>query len=101
MPILRKEPADDKKVAEASEELSKTLDFIETNFLKNTKYVAGDNITLADLLCIAEIMQPIAGGYDVVKGRPNLAAYIERVKTRLGPVFDEAHKAVFELTKGK
>ena len=92
-------PANAAKVKEAVEDLEKSLDFIENNFLKMTPYIAGEEISLADLVCIVEVMQPLAGGHDVKAGRPKLSAWIDRVKQNIGPLFDEAHKPIFQLTK--
>ena len=92
---------DKAKIQENAGLLDKTLDFMDQHFLQEQSYVAGDDITLADLLCICEIMQPASIGYDITKGRPKLAAWMERVKSRLGVVFDDAHKGILELAKTK
>ena len=33
---------------------------------------------------------------DVTEGRPRLKAYVERVKSRLNPVFDEVHQKLYD-----
>ena len=98
-PVIRKEAVEEAKIQENDGELHNSLDFIEKYFLQENSYIAGDDITLSDLLCICEIMQPVAIRYDVTKGRPKLAAWMERVKSRLGVVFDEAHEVILELGK--
>ena len=90
---------DEAKIQEYAGLLDKTLDFMDQHFLQKQSYVAGDDITLADLLCICEVMEPASLGYDVTKGRPELAAWMERVKSRLGVVFDDAHESTLELAK--
>ena len=37
------------------------------------------------------MMESIATGRDVTEGRPKLKAYVDRVKKRFNPVFDEVH----------
>ena len=97
-PVFRQIPVDTEKLRHTSGDLNKALDFIEHNFLKSTDYLAGGDITIADLLGVSEVMQPLAGGYDVTMGRPKLAAWLERVKARVGPIFDETHEKLFEIT---
>ncbi len=77
--------------------LEKTLDFIETVYLKDRDYICGDDITIADLLAVCELMQPMAAGEDIFPGHDKLRMYMERVKARLQPHFDEAHKFIYRL----
>ena len=94
-------PVDYQKLRECTTELAKTLDYMEKHMLSKNKFVAGDDITLADLLCISEVMQAMASGYDITKGRPKVAAWVESVKAKLGTVFVDAHKSLMDLTKKK
>ena len=74
---------------------------VESYFLKGGEYkfIGGcDDVTLADMVALCELMQPLSVGYDVANGRPALAAWIERTKSRLQPHFDDAHKAVTEFS---
>ena len=40
-------------------------------------------------------MENTVNGRDVAEGRPQLRAFIDRVKSRLNPVFDEVHEALY------
>lgn len=51
------QPVDNIKLQHALSELDKTLDKLETMFLKGQDFLCGDDITLADLLAICELMQ--------------------------------------------
>ena len=42
-------------------------------------------------------MQPLSIGYDVTDGRPALKAWAERVKSKLSPHFESAHKIVYKV----
>ena len=42
-----------------------------------------------------QMMQNTIHGRDVTEGRPKLKAYVDRVKNRLNPVFDEVHEVVY------
>ena len=41
-------------------------------------------------------MHLTVSGRDVTEGRPRLKAYVERVKSRLNPVFDEVHQKLYD-----
>jgi len=39
------------------------------------------------------------GGYDVKVGRPKIAKYMERVRQRLNPHYDDVHSVVHKIQK--
>ena len=57
-------------------------------------------MTIADILGVCELMQPLAADYDITEGRPTLAAWVNRVKTRLQPHFDDSH-AILHRVRNK
>uniref|UniRef100_A0A8C9S7W5 Glutathione S-transferase theta 2 n=1 Tax=Scleropages formosus TaxID=113540 RepID=A0A8C9S7W5_SCLFO len=65
-------------------QLSETLDKLESMFLKRQAFLCGDDITLADLLAVCEIMQRHS------EGAP-------RVKLALKGDLDDAHWVVYHL----
>uniref|UniRef100_A0A3Q2Y7R9 glutathione transferase n=1 Tax=Hippocampus comes TaxID=109280 RepID=A0A3Q2Y7R9_HIPCM len=81
------------------EELSQTVDVLDKYFLGEKLFLCGASISLADLVAVAEIMQPVSSGVDVFSGRPKLSAWCERVKKEVGvALFDEANAAI--MTSG-
>ena len=90
-------PIDEEKLRRFQSELETTLDHIENVFLKDQPYLCGEDISIADLLGVCELMQPFASGQDVTHDRAKLAAWMNRVKVRLQPHFDEAHKVVYRV----
>lgn len=98
---MMNKPVDNEKLRKFRASLDETLDLIEHVYLKDQDYFAGDNMTLADLLGICELMQPFAASFDVTEGRPKLKAWMERVKMRLQPHFDEAHNLVYRLAQAQ
>ena len=90
-------PVDKAKLGKFKTELEKTLDHLESYFLKERNYLCGDDMTLADLLCICELQQPLAAGHDIYARRPLLKQWMERVRERLQPHFDDASKMVYKL----
>ncbi|XP_078123770.1 glutathione S-transferase theta-1b [Sander vitreus] len=83
------------KLDAALEDLNNSLKLIEEKFIQDRPFIAGDNISLADLVAIVEIMQPVAAGLDVFDGRPKLSAWRDRVRAAIGKeLFDEVHQNV-------
>ncbi|XP_032380467.1 glutathione S-transferase theta-1b [Etheostoma spectabile] len=83
------------KMDAALEDLNNSLKLIEEKFLQDRPFIAGDQISLADLVAIVEIMQPVGSGLDVFEGRPKLNAWRDRVRATIGTeLFDEVHQTV-------
>uniref|UniRef100_A0A6I8N0Q8 glutathione transferase n=1 Tax=Ornithorhynchus anatinus TaxID=9258 RepID=A0A6I8N0Q8_ORNAN len=60
-------------------------------------FIAGDHISLADLMAIVELMQPAGVGHDVFEGRAKLAAWRGRVEAAVGrELFREAHANILQ-----
>ncbi|XP_063042095.1 glutathione S-transferase theta-3-like [Engraulis encrasicolus] len=101
--IMGRGVPEDKKKA-AIDDLNGSLKMIEEKFLQDRPFIAGDQISLADLVAIVEVYQPVGGGIDVFEGRPKLSAWRDRVRQEVGPaLFDEVHKRILgaqEMVKG-
>lgn len=83
------------KLDAALEDLDSSLKLIEEKFIQDKPFIAGDHISLADLVAIAEVMQPVGSGLDVFEGRPKLSAWRDRVQAAIGKeLFDEAHQMI-------
>ncbi|CAG7718373.1 unnamed protein product, partial [Allacma fusca] len=54
------------------------LDIVENIWLKETKFVSGDQISIADLFAVEEIEQLKIIKFNFRAGRPNLSAYLDR-----------------------
>ncbi|XP_072537122.1 glutathione S-transferase theta-1a [Salminus brasiliensis] len=86
------------KMDSALEDLNMSLKLFEEKFLQDRPFIVGDKISLADLVAIVEIMQPVATGLDVFEGRPALSAWRDRVKKEIGVgLFDEAHNVIMNV----
>ncbi|XP_051925057.1 glutathione S-transferase theta-1a [Hippocampus zosterae] len=98
-PLVMGQPVPKDKMSSVVEELSQTVDVLEKYFLGENLFLCGASISLADLVAVAEIMQPVSSGVDVFSGRPKLSAWRERVKEEVGvALFDEANAAI--MTSG-
>nr|UDM84150.1 glutathione S-transferase theta 3a [Sillago sihama] len=82
-------------------DLNDSLRLLEEKFIQDKPFIAGNQMSLADLVAIVEIMQPVGAGLDVFEGRPKLSAWRDRVCAAIGKeLFDEAHKNVLESLEG-
>ncbi|XP_057216007.1 glutathione S-transferase theta-1b [Triplophysa rosa] len=83
------------KMDSAIENLNGTLKQFEEKFLQDRPFIVGDQISLADLVAVVEIIQPLGAGLDVFENRPKLRAWKDRVREAVGSeLFDEAHQNI-------
>jgi len=101
-PQLRNIPVDCERLRRFHAELERALDRLEDTFLSSgCPYIAGrDEPTLADVVAVCELTQAAAAGYDVVRGRQQIGAWLPRVKTRLEPHFDVLTQPLYDAKKG-
>ncbi|XP_028852204.1 glutathione S-transferase theta-2 [Denticeps clupeoides] len=97
LPRMTGQPTEPAKIEKALVELGDTLEKLEAMFLKRQPFLCGDDITLADLLCICELMQPFGGGRDILQDHPQLLTWRSRVQSALKGSFDEAHSVLYRL----
>ncbi|XP_077149584.1 glutathione S-transferase theta-1-like [Ranitomeya variabilis] len=83
-PYILGHEAAPENVNPALSELNGTLTAIETKFLQDKQFFAGDEISIADLVAIVEIMQPISAGIDVFEDKAKLSAWKQRVEEAMG-----------------
>ncbi|KAB7505696.1 Glutathione S-transferase theta-4, partial [Armadillidium nasatum] len=58
IPLTTQTPPDEKKIAKFQGLMEEVLDKLEGIWLKDTEFIAGDALSLADLLAICELQQP-------------------------------------------
>nr|XP_056715521.1 glutathione S-transferase theta-1-like [Euleptes europaea] len=91
-PLYLDEPLPAAKLDAALEDLNGVVKLFEDKFLQDRAFIAGSEISLADLVAIVELMQPVGVGYDIFEGRPKVAAWRHRVEEAIGKdLFLEAH----------
>ncbi len=73
------------------------LDQLEKYFLSRGDFIAGPDVTLADIFAICELTQVTSLGFDITRGRPRLAAWVPRIKAKLQPHFDDVHQIVMQF----
>lgn len=97
LPRLSGSPVDGDRLSRALSDLTATLDLLESMFLRRQPFLCGDDITVADLLAVCELMQPLGGGRDILQDRPQLQRWRSRVQSAVGEPFDRAHAVLYAL----
>ncbi|TDH13414.1 hypothetical protein EPR50_G00057180 [Perca flavescens] len=90
-------PVDQARLGRALSELEDTLDRLEDMFLRRQPFLCGDDITVADLLAVCELMQPEMSGRDVLQRRPGLQRWRGRVQAAVGEAFHRAHAVLYAV----
>lgn len=89
------------KVEEAQEKLDRSIKIIQQHFLANGKYIAGDEISIADLQAVCELTQLWMPKYEAYEKGSRVDQWMNDCKERLQPHFDEAHKMVYYAMKNE
>ena len=59
VPVVTGTAVPKEKMDSALEDLKQTMDLFQSKFLKDSRFIAGEEVSLADLVAIVEIMQVI------------------------------------------
>ncbi|XP_046904241.1 glutathione S-transferase theta-1a [Hypomesus transpacificus] len=98
LPIVTGAEVPKEKMDSAMEDFTQSLKVFEEKFLQEKPFIVGDQISLADIVAIVEVMQPFGTGLDVFESRPKLSAWKDRVKKEIGEaLFDEAHNSLMNV----
>ncbi len=81
--------------------LKKSVQIVENYFLKNRKFVAGDEISIADLAFFGEITNYWKMGKNLCEENPSMTQWVEDCKKVFGSCFDEIYKEQFEMIEKK
>ncbi|XP_006925340.1 glutathione S-transferase theta-2-like, partial [Pteropus alecto] len=74
------------------------LQQLEDKFLRDKPFLTSQQVTLADLMALEELIQLVAVDHDPFERRPQLAAWRERVEAFLGTdLCQEAHGVVLNI----
>ena len=87
----------EEKVKETTSILKASTEMIENYFLKKTKFISSDSITIADLQALCEYTEYCLSDFDPIKDHPRLAQWLEDCKGELQPHFDDCHKTLYSL----
>ncbi|XP_021509444.1 glutathione S-transferase theta-2-like isoform X2 [Meriones unguiculatus] len=88
----------EEKVERNREQMVLALQRLEEKFLGDRAFLTGQQVTLADLMSLEELMQPVALGCNLFEGRPRLSAWRDRVEAFLGAeLCQEAHGLILSI----
>uniref|UniRef100_A0A670JRP2 glutathione transferase n=1 Tax=Podarcis muralis TaxID=64176 RepID=A0A670JRP2_PODMU len=98
IPLFTGQPLPPEKLQEVMEGLSACLTQLEELFLQDKPFLVGSEVSLADLVAIVELMQPVGVGCDIFEGRPRLAKWRDRVEEAIGKeLFLQAHQLILNI----
>lgn len=90
VPAIKGEPVNEEEVSKYKTGLAKTLDRIENYFMKDSPFIAGSEISVADLQALCELMQlDIVGNEHLYLARPKVKDWVDRVKEVVGTHLDD------------
>ncbi|KAK2537981.1 glutathione S-transferase theta-1 isoform X1 [Columba livia] len=98
IPLITGQPLPAEKLQEVMEGLFASLKQFEERFLQDKAFIIGSEISLADLVAIVELMQPVGVGCDIFEDRPRLLAWRRRVEDAVGKeLFFQAHEMLLNI----
>lgn len=96
VPLLSKTEPDMPLINSHADELKKVDADMVRYFLKGRKFIAGDHVTIADLIATCELEQPMSANLTFSQA---IMDYIERVKAHIGPSYDQVHQKIRGFTQ--
>ena len=90
------------KLNEVEGALKKSRDMMENYFLKDGKFIGGDEISVADLQAMCEFTQFWMAHIDPGEGYPKITQWMKDVQAAVGqPTFDAVHEFVYGIRDQK
>ena len=88
-------------ISEREETLKTALTRLNKVFLKDSKFIYGDEISVADLQALCEVTQMWMVGNKLEDDYPNLKRWVADCQKELGESFDKVHQVVYKIRDNK
>jgi len=90
IPVMTGNPPKQSSVDRFQAGMETALERLDTHWLQRSKYIGGDEISVADISAVQELYQPAVCGYDCFSAGPNLKDWHNRVKEALDPELEDS-----------
>ena len=90
-------PTEQSRLVQCRSKLERSCDLIDQVWLGESSYIAGEEMSIADLVAATELEQLTMSDLDPRRGRPALAAWMERVRLETNPLYDLVHNYLKEF----
>nr|XP_014289953.1 glutathione S-transferase theta-1-like [Halyomorpha halys] len=90
-------PTEEPRLEQCRSKLDRSCDLIDKIWLQDHNYIAGEEISIADIVAATELEQLAMTDYDPRKGRPRLEAWMVRVRQETNPLYDVVHNYLKEF----
>uniref|UniRef100_A0A8C3TIS6 glutathione transferase n=1 Tax=Chelydra serpentina TaxID=8475 RepID=A0A8C3TIS6_CHESE len=95
IPLFTGQKLPPEKLQEVMDELAISLKQFEEKFLQDKPFIVGSEISLADLVAIVELMQPVGADCNIFEGWPKLVAWRSQVEEAVRKeLFQGAHERI-------
>lgn len=98
-PTVTGKPATKEVIDFHKKAVNRTVDDLESIWLKDSKFITGGEITFADLMAVSMLEQVVGLNlYTVDKQRhPKVAQWSEEIREYFGDAFQQAHKFLYKF----
>jgi len=97
VPVKHKQPRNEVKCEMARDQLRMSLDIVENYFLKDRKFIGGEEISIADLQFMCECTQYWISQNYIYKGRPNMERWMKNCQDVLSAHFDPIFSKLYNV----
>jgi len=99
IPVMTGNPPKQSSIDRFQAGMEKALGRMESHWLKRSKFVGGDEISIADILAVCELYEPAVCGYDCFSANQALVDWHARVHEILDPELEDANVILNKLKK--